>query len=107
MQGQASLPAKVPAKSFWSVILYDAETYAMIANPLKKYAISSLNKDLKYNDDGSIEVFFGPDAPEGYEANWIPTTRNDFFVGFRFYAPDWDRLGKTWMAKRPEKISRD
>ena len=43
----------------------------MIANPLKKYAISSLN----------------------------------FFVGFRFYGPDWDRLGKTWTAKRPEKIN--
>ncbi len=99
------LPAKVPAKSFWSVILYDAETYAMIANPLKKYAISSLNKDLKFNDDGSIEVFFGPDAPEGYEANWIPTTQNDFFGGIRFYGPDWDRLGKTWTAKRPEKIN--
>ena len=30
------LPAKVPAKSCWSVILYDAETYTMIANPIKK-----------------------------------------------------------------------
>ncbi len=76
----------------------------MIANPQKKYAINSLNKDLKYNDDGSIDVFFGPVAPDGYESNWIPTTKNDFWVGFRFYGPDWDRLGKTWTAKRPKKI---
>jgi hypothetical protein len=98
------LPANVPAKSFWSLILYDAETFGMIANPQKKYAINSLNKDLKYNDDGSIDVFFGPSAPDGYESNWLPTTKNDFWVGFRFYGPDWDRLGKTWKAKRPEKI---
>jgi hypothetical protein len=76
----------------------------MIANPQKKSAINSLNKDLKYNDDGSIDVFFGPSAPDGYESNWIPTTKNDFWVGFRFYGPDWARLGKTWKAERPEKI---
>ncbi len=50
----------------------------MMANPQKKYAISSLNKDLKYNKDGSLDVFYGP---------------------------DFDRLGKTWTAKRPEKIN--
>jgi len=99
------LPADVPAKSFWSVILYDAETAAMIDNPLRKYAISSLNKKLNYNKDGSIDVFFGPVAPEGYEANWIPTTESDFWLGFRFYGPDFDRLGKTWTAKRAEKIN--
>ncbi len=98
------LPANVPAKSFWSVILYDAETDAMIANPQKRYAISSLNKTLKYNEDGSIDVFFGPDAPKGLENNWIPTTRNDFFAGIRFYGPDWERLGKTWTATRPERV---
>jgi hypothetical protein len=99
------LPADVPAESFWSVILYDAETYAMIDNPQKKYAISSLNKELKFNDDGSIDVYFGPAAPEGYEANWIPTMENDFWVGFRFYGPDWERLGKTWTASRPVPVN--
>ena len=99
------LPADVPAKSFWSVIIYNAETAAMMANPQKKYAISSLNKNLNYNEDGSMDVFFGPDAPKGYEANWIPTTESDFWLGFRFYGPDFDRLGKTWTAKRAEKIN--
>jgi len=100
------LPANVPVKSFWSVILYDAEAAAMIANPQKKYAISSLNDSLEYNDDGSIDVYFGPDAPQGLESNWIPTTNRDFFVGIRFYGPDWDRLGKSWTVTRPESISR-
>jgi hypothetical protein len=53
----------------------------------------------------SYEVFLGPDAPQGYQANWTPTTENNFFVGFRFYGPDRDRLGKTWAVKRPEKIN--
>jgi hypothetical protein len=50
-------------------------------------------------------VFFGPGAPKGYEANWIPTTESEFWLGFRFYGPDFDRLGKTWTAKRPEMIN--
>ncbi len=75
-----------------------------MANPQKKYAISSLNKDLKYNKDGSLDVFFGPDAPKGLEANWIQTTESEFWLGFRFYGPDLDRLEKTWTPKCPEKI---
>lgn len=99
------LPPNVPATSFWSVILYDAETASMIENPHKKYAISSLNKNLQQNEDGSVDVFFGPEAPEGHESNWIPTTKNDFFVGFRIYGPDLERLGKAWTAERPVRIS--
>ncbi len=99
------LPANVPVNSFWSVILYDAETYAMIENSEEKYTVNSLMKDLKINEDGSVDVYFGPVAPEGKEANWIPTTDNDFFVGFRFYSPDWDRLGISWNCDRPELLN--
>ena len=46
------LPADVPVDNFWSVILYDAESFSMIDNPEKIYAISSLKKDLAVGDDG-------------------------------------------------------
>jgi hypothetical protein len=98
------LPAKVPAKSFWSLILYDAETMAMIENPLKKYTVNSLNKNLKYNEDGSIDIYFGPEAPKEMEENWIPTTENDFFMGIRFYGPDFDHLGKDWKVAGIERL---
>jgi hypothetical protein len=28
------------------------------------------------NDDGSIDLYFGPKAPKGKEANWIQTVLN-------------------------------
>lgn len=99
------LPAKVPAKSFWSMIIYSFEDFTMIANKQNKYAISSLNKKIQYNKDGSIDIYFGDKAPPGKEANWIPTAGQDFFLGIRFYGPDFDRLGKSWNLKNPVLIN--
>jgi len=98
------LPADVPAKSFWSIIIYSMETFSMIPNKQNRYAISSLDKKIKYNDDKSIDIYFGETAPQGKEPNWIPTAGQDFFLGIRFYAPDFPRLGKTWNLKNPELV---
>ena len=95
------VPPDVPVGSFWSLILYDAERFTMIDNPYGKYTVNSLQQDLQYNEDGSVDIFFGPDSPDGMESNWIPTTENDFWTGMRFYGPDWERLGKTWTVERP------
>jgi hypothetical protein len=35
--------------------------------------VSSQTKGLQTNPDGSIEVYFGPKAPEGKESNWVQT----------------------------------
>ena len=37
-----------------------------------------------------------PKAPEGKEANWIPTGE-DFFLLFRLYGPESKKFYKTWM----------
>jgi len=35
--------------------------------------VSSQNKDVKVNADGSVDVYFGPKAPKGMEGNWLQT----------------------------------
>ena len=36
-------------------------------------SVSSQDKDLAVNADGSIDVYYGPKAPQGKENNWVQT----------------------------------
>jgi hypothetical protein len=82
-----NVPPNVPAQNFWSVVAYDLETAAWIRE-MPKVGIDSNRKDLMKNRDGSVDIYFGPTAPKGKEANWIPTAKGRrFFLLFRFYGP--------------------
>ena len=53
--------------------------------------------ELKYNDDGSIDLYVGPEAPEGLASNHLETVGNDgWFVYFRLYAPERPFFDKTF-----------
>jgi hypothetical protein len=81
------VPANVPVSDFWAVTAYDLESASYIRN-MPKSSVDSNQKALKKNKDGSINVFFGPKAPKGQEANWIPTNKKRrFFLLFRCYGP--------------------
>jgi len=102
-----NIPADVPALNFWSIVVYDAETRSMINNGVQPLpAIRSLDSDkLIQNDDGSYDVYFGPEAPEGYENNWVKTNEGDgFFVFFRFYSPTEAYYDKSWQLPMVELI---
>ncbi len=101
-----NIPADVPAENFWSIVVYDAETRSMIKNDSQPLpAIRSLNSDLMQNEDGSYDVYFGPESPKGYENNWVETNKGDgFFVYMRFYSPTETYYDKIWQLPMIEKI---
>ena len=69
-------------------MVYDLKTAAWIRE-MPKVGIDSNRKDLVKNVDGSVDVYFGPKAPEGKEGNWIPTAPGGrFMLLFRFYGPE-------------------
>ncbi len=81
------VPPKVPVKDFWAVTVYDLET-ASYSRDVSKSSIDSSLAGLKKNQDGGVDMYFGPKAPKGKEANWIPTVKDRrFFLLFRFYGP--------------------
>ncbi len=69
-------------------------------NPPKMEFISASGKstdDLRRNEGGSVDHYFGPEAPEGFEQNWIKTKPGEgWFTLPCLYAPLEPILDKTW-----------
>ncbi|MBY3045865.1 DUF1254 domain-containing protein [Rhizobium leguminosarum] len=101
-----SVPADVPVQQYWSLTAYDRETHALIRN-MDRASRSSQIADLKKNKDGSVDIFLGPKAPKGEEANWIPTDpERKFEVMFRLYAPTKALFDKSWVLPDLEQSDR-
>jgi hypothetical protein len=57
------------------------------------------------NADGSVDLYFGPKAPEGKESNWTPTDpKGEFEILFRFYGPEPALFQKTWVLPDVELV---
>lgn len=106
-QGEQSyklrIPAKVPAKLYWAVNVYELETAAFIRNsPI--VGLDSFSKTLVTNDDGTVDIYFGPKPPVGREANWIYTEAGKpWFAFFRLYGPGPEVMNKTWVLPDVER----
>jgi len=95
--------ANVPVENFWSAMVYDAETRSMIVND-QIPGIDS-NADLDRNEDGSVDLYFGPTAPQGFEKNWVKTIEGKgIFLYFRFYGPKQEFFDRTWVLDNIEKL---
>jgi len=92
-----------PVKGFWSLTMYNPEHY-FYENPLKRYALGTRNKSLKYGADGSLTIYLGNKSPgEDKESNWIPAPNGNFSIWLRAYWPDQTILDGTW---KPPIVSR-
>lgn len=100
-----TVPANAPVKQYWSATVYDRATHALIRD-MPRAGRSSQSPGLEANTDGSVDIWFGPKAPAGKEANWVPTkSAGQFEVLFRFYGPDKPVFDKTWALPDIEKVA--
>ena len=96
------LPPNIPVKNFWSVILYSDQTRSMIQTDQRFPSVSSQDKGLQVNADGSVDVYFGPHAPTGKASNWVQTIPGKGWnTLFRLYSPLEPWFDKSW---RPGEI---
>jgi hypothetical protein len=101
---QIKLPADAPTAAFWAVTIYDTQTRSMLQTDQVAAGVDSLQEGLRYNRDGSIDIYFSPEAPPGYESNWIQTVPGkSWFTILRMYSPLETWIDQTW---RPSEVMR-
>ena len=99
------LPPNVPAKDFWSFTLYDNQTRAMLQTDQQFPGIDNNKEGLQKNADGSYDIYFGPSAPAGKEANWLQTVSGKGWnMILRLYGPLQPWFDKTWRPGSPERV---
>ncbi|CUH48702.1 DUF1214 domain-containing protein [Ruegeria atlantica] len=98
-----TVPANVPVRDFWSITTYDLETASYLRD-IEPSTIDSNMASVVKNDDGSVDIFFGPKAPEGKESNWLPTNpERRFFLLARFYGPEPSLLDSSFELNDMER----
>ena len=91
------LPPNIPAKEYWSVIVYDSQTNLVIKNSQSWPSVYSTSKRLVVNQDGSVDVRFGPEAPTGEKNNWIQTIPGkEWTLVLRLYGTLESWLEQSW-----------
>lgn len=93
-----TIPGNVPAKDFWSVVVYDPQTRSELQTTQPYPSKNNKRDDLGVNEDGSVDLFFGPTPPKGKEKNWVQTVPGKgWFVLLRLYGPLEPWFDKTWQ----------
>jgi uncharacterized protein (TIGR03000 family) len=93
-----------PVKGFWSLTMYNEE-HLFHPNALKRYSLGTKNKDLKYNEDGSLTLYAGAKLPgKDKESNWLPAPQDAFSLYLRAYWAEMAILDGQWTPPRIEKV---
>lgn len=101
---QLHLPVGIPAKNFWSVTTYAPDTRSLLQNGMPKPSISTYDEPV-INADGSIDIWFAPEAPVGKEKNWIKTIPSEgWFIYIRLYGPLEAYFNQSWKPDDIVKI---
>ena len=96
------LPPDIPVADFWAVTMYDTQTRSQLQTDQQFPTLDSYREGMQKNADGSIDIYFAPEAPAGQENNWLQTVPNkSWFIALRMYGPLQPWIDQSW---RPGEI---
>ena len=92
-----TLPAPIPAKDFWSFMVYDNHTRSILETDQLSGGLDSNAEGFLFDEDGTATVYFASKAPKGHEKNWVQTMPGKGFnVLLRIYGPEQAWFDKSW-----------
>jgi hypothetical protein len=100
------LPVPPPVDAFWSLTMYDASEFYLVANPINRYSIGDRTPGLKYNADGSLTIYMQKDSPGAdKESNWLPTPQaGNFRPVMRMYQPQEPILDGSYLLPAIQRV---
>jgi len=99
------MPPDVPVNDFWAITTYDLMTASYLRD-IEPSSIDSTMQEVQKNEDGSVDIYFGPEAPAGHESNWLPTDPNRrFFLLARFYGPKPEIVNGSYELNDIERVN--
>jgi hypothetical protein len=94
-----------PVDAFWSVTMYNMPKFYLVANPIKRYSIGDRTPRLKYNPDGSLDIYMQHESPGlDKESNWLPAPMGDFRPILRMYQPLPEALDGTYVLPPVRRV---
>ena len=100
-----NIPAPVPVLDFWSVVVYDPQTRSELQTGQPYPSKNGAKDDLDVNEDGSIDLYFAAEPPDGHENNWIETVPGKgWFAILRLYGPLEPWFDHSWRPGNIEAI---
>jgi len=85
-------------------VAYDSDSRSILRNGQPFPSVSTYTGP-QANADGSIDIYFGPTAPEEKSSNWLQTVPGKgYFVILRLYSPLQPFFDKTWRPSEIEPV---
>ena len=93
-----------PVKAFWSLSMYKLPEQLFIENEINRYVISSATEGLRYEEDGSLNVYIQKETPGGeMTSNWLPAHDGPFSLQARLYWPEPAQLNPLYTMPAVNK----
>ena len=96
------VPPDIPARRFWDITVYDNQTRSLLQTDSPYPGSTSIDPGIIQNDDGSYDVYIGPQPPAGDPVNFIQTVPGrGWNLLWRIYGPEQAWYDRQW---RPSEI---